>query len=73
MRYWGRKKSEGVENVVSWAEHQTDGRGIKEGKAENGGTNGEKRKVKPCGENMENKLESKHQTNWGRAETLVNS
>lgn len=32
--------------------------GIKEArKAENGGTNGEKRKVKPCGENMENKLD----------------
>ena len=59
--------------MVSWAEHQTDGRGIKEGKAENGGANGEKRKVKPCGEKIENKLVSKHQTNWGRAETLVNS
>ena len=42
--------------------HQTDARGIQEGKAENGGANGEKRKEKPCGEKIENKLESKHQT-----------
>lgn len=66
MRYSG-KKIRGGRKCGLWAEHQTDGRGIQEGKIENGGTNGEKRKVKPCGENMENKLESKHQTNWGRA------
>ena len=53
--------------------HQTDGRGIQEGKAENGGANGEERKVKPCGEKIENKLKSKHQTIWGSAETIVNS
>ena len=53
--------------------HQTDARGIQEGKAENGGANGEKRKEKPCGEKIENKLESKHQTIWGHAEMLVNS
>ena len=72
-----KKKKRKKENVVSWAEHSRDIKlmaGVsKRGRQRMVGPMERRERLKLCGEKIENKLESKHQTIWGHAETLVNS